>query len=135
MGGAYTEADMAAAWDSAYWHGTSHQGPLNSAAVNARNPYLKDASITPTTTPTKACRVALKTKKDRDASPKSVTASEPANSKKEIPMDKVSNAPATVRELAEQAAEQGMSPSELLEKLLATPAEGTSLPSGAGVSA
>ena len=61
MGRTYSQADMAAAWDSAYWHGTSHQGPLNSAAVNAKNPYLK-------------------TEKDRDASPKSVTASESTNS-------------------------------------------------------
>ena len=77
MAKVYTEADMAAAWDSAYWHGTSHQGPLNSAAVNAKNPYLKDVEVTPATTPAKACKVALKTEKDRDASPKSVTASEP----------------------------------------------------------
>ncbi|WP_423184297.1 hypothetical protein [Arthrobacter sp. NyZ413] len=26
-------------WSSAYWHGTSHQGPLNDAIVEARNPY------------------------------------------------------------------------------------------------
>lgn len=30
---------MASAWASAYWHGTSHEGPLNSAAVDAKNPY------------------------------------------------------------------------------------------------
>lgn len=49
-------------------------------------------------------------------------------------MNKVSNIPATVRELAEQAAEQGMRPSELLEKLLATPSGGNNLSSGAGAS-
>lgn len=26
-------------WSSAYWHGTSHNGPLTEAAVKARNPY------------------------------------------------------------------------------------------------
>lgn len=34
-----TEADLAAAWESGYWHGTSHEGPLNDAAVAAKNPY------------------------------------------------------------------------------------------------
>lgn len=34
-----TKADLAAAWESGYWHGTSHQGPLNDAAVAAKNPY------------------------------------------------------------------------------------------------
>ncbi|GAA4047639.1 hypothetical protein GCM10023063_38750 [Arthrobacter methylotrophus] len=33
------DAELAAAWESGYWHGTSHQGPLNSAVVDARNPY------------------------------------------------------------------------------------------------
>lgn len=45
MSRSYTRAEMAAAWESGYWHGTSHEGPLNEAAVAAKNPYLKaDAS-------------------------------------------------------------------------------------------
>lgn len=74
MSGVYTEADLAAAWESGYWHGTSHEGPLNDAAVTAKNPYRVKGL-----TPAKACKVALKTK-DRDASPKSVTALEPTYS-------------------------------------------------------
>ncbi|QOD04883.1 hypothetical protein [Pseudarthrobacter sp. BIM B-2242] len=38
-----TEADLAAAWESGYWHGTSHTGPLNSTTVDARNPYKETA--------------------------------------------------------------------------------------------
>lgn len=38
----YTQADLAAAWDSGYWHGTSHAGPLNDAAINAKNPYIRE---------------------------------------------------------------------------------------------
>ncbi|MEO5314204.1 hypothetical protein PV772_08790 [Pseudarthrobacter sp. CC12] len=78
----YTKADMAAAWDSAYWHGTSHQGPLNSAVVNAKNPYLQDANMVPATTPAKACKVTLKTKKGRGESNanQNTTSSEPTNS-------------------------------------------------------
>lgn len=75
MSAVYTEADLAAAWESGYWHGTSHEGPLNDAAVAAKNPHRVKG-----TTPAKACKVSLKTEKDRDASPKSVTASEPAHS-------------------------------------------------------
>jgi len=71
---AYTEADLAAAWESGYWHGTSHEGPLNDAAVSVNNPYRAEGI-----TPAKACKVSLKTEKDRDASPKSVTASESTN--------------------------------------------------------
>ena len=71
MSKVYTEADLAAAWESGYWHGTSHEGPLNDAAVAAKNPYKVQG-----TTPAKFCRVALK-RDGRDASPKSVTASEP----------------------------------------------------------
>lgn len=41
MARTYTEADMAAAWESGYWHGTSHTGPLSEAAVAAKNPYKK----------------------------------------------------------------------------------------------
>ncbi|QHK18822.1 hypothetical protein GU243_02440 [Pseudarthrobacter psychrotolerans] len=70
-GRTYTEADMAAAWESGYWRGTSHTGPLNDAAVRAKNPHRAEG-----VTPAKACKVALKTEKDRDASPKSVTAEE-----------------------------------------------------------
>jgi hypothetical protein len=76
MSKVYTEADLAAAWESAYWRGTSHEGPLNDAAVAAKNPYQAKPTAHGST-PAKACRVALKTEKDRDASPKSVTASEP----------------------------------------------------------
>lgn len=72
MSAVYTEADLAAAWESGYWHGTSHEGPLNDAAVAAKNPYRVQG-----VTPAKLCTVALKTEKDRDASPKSVTVSEP----------------------------------------------------------
>jgi hypothetical protein len=71
----YTQADLAAAWGSGYWHGTSHEGPLNDAAVAAKNPHRAEG-----TTPAKACKVSLKTEKGRDASPKSVTAAEPTNS-------------------------------------------------------
>lgn len=76
----YTEADLAAAWESGYWNGTSHEGPLNNAAVDAKNPYRQHAEEPRGITPAKACKVALKTEKDRDASAKSVTASEPTNS-------------------------------------------------------
>ncbi|WP_275451051.1 hypothetical protein [Arthrobacter sp. Br18] len=38
-----TQADIAAAWESGYWHGTSHAGLLNDAAVSAKNPHLKGA--------------------------------------------------------------------------------------------
>jgi hypothetical protein len=51
-----TEADLAAAWESGYWHGTSHEGPLNDAVVAAKNPYKVQG-----TTPAKVCKVALKT--------------------------------------------------------------------------
>lgn len=37
----YTRAEMAAAWESGYWHGTSHTGPLSAALVADKNPYLK----------------------------------------------------------------------------------------------
>lgn len=40
----YTEADLAAAWESGYWHGTSHTGPLNEGGVKARNPHAKEES-------------------------------------------------------------------------------------------
>lgn len=71
MSAEYTKADLAAAWESGYWHGTSHKGPLNDAAVSASNPHRASGI-----TPAKACKIALKTKKDRDVSLKSVTASE-----------------------------------------------------------
>lgn len=35
------QTDLAGAWESGYWHGTSHTGPLNDAAIKAKNPYLK----------------------------------------------------------------------------------------------
>ncbi|MDV8148537.1 hypothetical protein [Arthrobacter sp. B10-11] len=71
MSARYTEADLAAAWESGYWHGMSHEGPRNDAAVSAKNPHRAQGI-----TPAKACKVSLKTEKDRDASPKSVTAKE-----------------------------------------------------------
>lgn len=40
----YTRADLAAAWESGYWHGTSHDGPLNEVTVSAKNPYRIDES-------------------------------------------------------------------------------------------
>lgn len=102
MGKVYTETDMAAAWESGYWHGTSHEGPLNDDAVSSRNPHKETARIggrtvsgcgcewlgdcscevreVPVTTPAKACRVALKTEKGRGAPViESATASEPTN--------------------------------------------------------
>lgn len=80
MSAVYTEADLAAAWESAYWRGTSHEGPLNDAAVAAKNPYRVKG-----VTPAKACNVALKTEKDRDTLAKeSVTASEPTHINEEI---------------------------------------------------
>ncbi|WP_024366181.1 hypothetical protein [Arthrobacter sp. TB 26] len=73
MSAVYTEEDLAAAWESGYWRGTSHEGPLNDAAVNVKNPYRVKGA-----TPAKTCKVALKTEKDRDTLAKeSVTASEP----------------------------------------------------------
>ncbi|MBD1541042.1 hypothetical protein G9E11_01975 [Arthrobacter sp. IA7] len=39
-----TEADLAGAWESGYWHGTSREGPLNGAAVAAKNPYETEES-------------------------------------------------------------------------------------------
>ncbi|WP_183164580.1 hypothetical protein [Arthrobacter oryzae] len=38
-----------------------------------------EVRVVPVLTPAKACKVALKTEKDRDASPKSVTADESTN--------------------------------------------------------
>jgi len=77
MGKVYTEADMAAAWESGYWHGTSHEGPLNDAAVAAKNPYKAQGA-----TPAKSCKVALKTEKGRGAPyQESATASEPTTTK------------------------------------------------------
>jgi phage gp29-like protein len=58
----YTEADLAAAWESGYWHGTSHTGPRNDAAVAAENPHTAKGI-----TPAKACKVRLKAEEDRDA--------------------------------------------------------------------
>ena len=58
----YTGADLAAAWESGYWRGTSHEGPLNDATVAAKNPYRAQG-----VTPAKACKVPLKTEKGRGA--------------------------------------------------------------------
>lgn len=72
MSEVYTEADLAAAWESGYWHGTSHTGPLNDAAVAAKNPHRVKGI-----TPAKACTVRLKTEEDRDAVAKhDITASD-----------------------------------------------------------
>lgn len=71
MSAVYTEADLAIAFERGYWRGVDHKGPLNDAAVATKNPYNAQG-----TTPAKACKVALKAEKDRDASPKSVTAKE-----------------------------------------------------------
>jgi hypothetical protein len=35
-----TDPELAAAWASGYWRGTTHEGPLNDAVVAAKNPYL-----------------------------------------------------------------------------------------------
>ena len=43
----YTERElklMALAWSSGYWHGTTHEGPLNDGVVEAKNPYKKEPS-------------------------------------------------------------------------------------------
>jgi hypothetical protein len=72
------DAALAAAWESGYWHGTSHKGPLNAAAVDTQNPYKDVAEIQPHLTPAKACKVRLKTEEGRGAPVKeSATASEP----------------------------------------------------------
>jgi hypothetical protein len=39
---AYTAADLADAWSSGYWHGLEHAGPVNDAAINAKNPYFHE---------------------------------------------------------------------------------------------
>lgn len=75
MSRTYTKADLAAAWESGYWNGTSHNGPLNDAAVEAKNPYRAQG-----TTPAKSCKVPLKTKKGRGAPyQETATASEPSH--------------------------------------------------------
>ncbi|MBE4716754.1 hypothetical protein [Pseudarthrobacter sp. AB1] len=40
----YTEADLAIAFERGYWRGVDHKGPLNDAAVRAKNPYTKKES-------------------------------------------------------------------------------------------
>lgn len=68
---AASDDELAAAWNSGYWHGTCHDGPLNDAAVEAQNPYRIQGQ-----TPAKLCKVPLKTD-DRDALAKEhVTATE-----------------------------------------------------------
>lgn len=71
----YTEADMEAAraeaWQSGYWYGTCHEGPVTDAAVRAKNPHIPSGL-----TPAKVAKVALKTDRDRGASTKSATVSE-----------------------------------------------------------
>lgn len=58
-----TEADLAAAWASGYWHGTSHEGPLNDAAVAAKNPYRAK----PGTASPEASSAATETEQSNDA--------------------------------------------------------------------
>lgn len=43
----FTAADLAEAWNSGYWHGIDHAGPMNDAAINANNPYLHADEATP----------------------------------------------------------------------------------------
>lgn len=38
----YTQADLAEAWASGYWRGIDHEGPINDAAIDAKNPHLGD---------------------------------------------------------------------------------------------
>lgn len=96
-GRTYTEADLAAAWESGYWHGSSHQGPLNDAVVRARNPHLKKEESD----------AGSPAKKNADAATETPT-------NKEIPVNQLTKTPATVRELAQQASAQGVKPSQLL---------------------
>lgn len=35
----YSEADLAEVWSSGYWNGTGHAGPINQAAIDAKNPH------------------------------------------------------------------------------------------------
>ncbi len=71
----YTAEDLAAAWESGYWHGTSHEGPLNEAAVAAKNPHRAQG-----VKPAKSCKVPLKTEKGRGAPyQETATASEPTS--------------------------------------------------------
>ncbi len=80
MGHTYSKADLAAAWDSGYWNGTSHEGPLNGAVVDARNPYRQHEDEARGSTPAKACRIRLKTEKGHGApDQETATASEPTN--------------------------------------------------------
>lgn len=95
-GRTYTAADLAAAWESGYWRGTSHEGPLNDAAVAAKNPHKKEESD-----------AGSPAKKNADAATETPT-------NKEIPVNNLTKTPATVRELAQQASAQGVKPSELL---------------------
>ncbi|MEE2529154.1 hypothetical protein V1639_08940 [Pseudarthrobacter sp. J75] len=107
-GRTYTKADLAAAWESGYWRGTSHEGPLNDAAVAAKNPHKKEESD-----------AGSPAKKNADAATETPT-------NKEIPVNKLTKTPATVRELADQAAAQGVKPSEFLRMLtlIPTPPQG-----------
>lgn len=100
MGRTYTEADMAAAWESGYWHGTSHEGPLNDAAVAEKNPHKKEESD-----------AGSLAKESTDAATETPT-------NKEIPVNQLTKMPATVRDLAEQAIAQGVKPSDLLASIL-----------------
>lgn len=54
-----TKSDLAAAWESGYWHGTSHEGPLKDAAVAAKNPHKKKSG--PDTSAKKSVQTANET--------------------------------------------------------------------------
>lgn len=81
---------MAEAWASGYWHGTSHTGPLNEAAVNAKNPHRNGNSS-----------------EGKESTP----------DKKKVLMNQVTKWPATVTDLVNLAVERGMKPSELWGQL------------------
>lgn len=92
-----TAADIAAAWESGYWRGTSHTGPLNDAAVSATNPHKEN---------------------DRDALAKEhATASGNTPTKEQIPMPKTIKIPRTVTDLVHLATELEMLPSEVMNLL------------------
>ena len=96
--GAYTEADLAAVWESGYWHGASHED----AAVTAKNPHKEKSGLD--TSAKKSVQTATET---------------PIN--EEIPLNKSTKYPATVREAAEMAHALGMALSEFLEILAPVP--------------
>ncbi|MHA7153624.1 hypothetical protein [Arthrobacter sp. TMN-50] len=85
-----TAANLAEAWSSGYWNGTSHTGPLNDAAVDEKNPH-------------------------RNANSSEGNNQTPV--KKKVLMNQPSKWPATVQAFLRLADEMGVKPSELLEQL------------------